>query len=217
MIAASAQISSNAAFAEIETQRALVESVALLRAVLQKLKTADRVRRKSPAAKIMSNAASPFWDFSLHFYARPGVAAACLLLQEEAGADINVVLYLFFLARHNRQVSRQDIVALDNTVADWREQVVRPLRTARRHLKSLATPFAGEAAVRLREEIKRNELAAERIQQLGIEQLFPCASFGAAAASMATAARANLAAYAHRIGTLPPGATDTLIELFNQA
>ena len=33
--------------------------------------------------------------------------------------------------------------------------------------------FAGEPAAHLREEIKRNELAAERIQQLALEQQFP--------------------------------------------
>ncbi len=164
----------------------------------------------------MSDAPSPFWDFSLRFYARPGVAAACLALQEEAGADINVVLYLFFLARHNRQVNAQDIAAIENTVAGWREQVVRPLRATQRHLKSVAALFTGDAATRLREEIKRSELAAERIQQLTIEQQFPCATFGAATASAAAAARANLEAYAARIGALPADAVNTLIELYDR-
>jgi len=42
---------------------------------------------------------SPFWRFSLRFYSRPGVAAACLALQDEAGADVNLMLFLLFLAK----------------------------------------------------------------------------------------------------------------------
>jgi uncharacterized protein (TIGR02444 family) len=34
-----------------------------------------------------------FWRFSLALYARPGVAAALLGLQDRAGRDVNLVLY----------------------------------------------------------------------------------------------------------------------------
>ena len=84
----------------------------------------------------MNDAPSAFWDFSLRFYARPGVAAACLDLQDEAGADVNVVLYLLFLASQGRQLAQTEVAEIDNLVAVWREQVVRPLRSARRHLKN---------------------------------------------------------------------------------
>ena len=59
---------------------------------------------------------SPFWRFSLRFYSRPGVASACLALQDEAGADVNVMLFLLFLAEHKRQVTKEDIARLDGTV-----------------------------------------------------------------------------------------------------
>jgi uncharacterized protein (TIGR02444 family) len=42
----------------------------------------------------MSPPDDPFWRFSLDLYGRPGVAPACLALQDEAGADVNLVLYL---------------------------------------------------------------------------------------------------------------------------
>ena len=32
---------------------------------------------------------SPFWLFSLRFYAQEGIAPACLTLQDEAGVDVN--------------------------------------------------------------------------------------------------------------------------------
>jgi len=164
----------------------------------------------------MNDASSEFWNFSLRFYASPGVAAACLELQDHGGADVNVVLFLLYLARNGRCINPADAALLDNTVAEWREQVVRPLRVTRRHLKTVGMPFAGDPASRLREEIKRNELAAERIQQLAIESNFPFAAVGSAAESPAAAARANLDAYAAHVGTLPATAVSTLLQTFNQ-
>src|SRR5204863_9624677 len=79
---------------------------------------------------------SPFWRFSLRFYSRPSVAAACLALQDEAGADVNLMLFLLFLAEHKRQVAREDIARLDGTVSAWRDRVVKPLRELRRVLKT---------------------------------------------------------------------------------
>lgn len=164
----------------------------------------------------MNDTPSAFWDFSLRFYAKPGIPAACLELQDRAGADVNVVLFLLFLARHGRRVTRSDAAAIDDTVAGWREQVVRPLRTARRHLKIAGQPIAAEPAANLRNEIKRNELAAERIQQVTLEKQFPCANFGQPADSPTAAASANLAAYAALIGTLPANAVSALLQSFDQ-
>jgi uncharacterized protein (TIGR02444 family) len=163
----------------------------------------------------MIDSPSAFWDFSLHFYARPGVAPACLELQDRAGADVNVILYLFFLATQSRRLDDTAVAALDETVAAWREQVVRPLRMARRHLKSCAAPFTGEAAMQLRGAIKRNELDAEHLQQLVLEQMFPPHRYGIAAASPAAAIRASLDAYGRHIASLPAAATETLITVFN--
>jgi uncharacterized protein (TIGR02444 family) len=34
---------------------------------------------------------NPFWEFSLAFYAEPGVAPACLAMQDLEGVDVNLV------------------------------------------------------------------------------------------------------------------------------
>lgn len=163
----------------------------------------------------MSEAHSAFWDFSVGFYALDGVAACCLELQEQAGADVNVVLYLFFLAAQRRQLASADVQEIDRAVAIWREQVVRPLRAVRRNLKSLDAPFDSAATGRLREEIKRSELGAERIQQHTIEQLFAPANCGIAVTSAAQALKTNLNAYAELIGPLPAAAAGRMIEIFS--
>src|SRR3954466_63486 len=78
---------------------------------------------------------SPFWRFSLRFYARSKVSAACLALQDDAGVDVNLLLFLLFLAEHQRKVDAGDIARLDAGVSAWREQVVKRLRDLRRALK----------------------------------------------------------------------------------
>ncbi|MEX0922721.1 MAG: TIGR02444 family protein [Rhodovibrionaceae bacterium] len=121
----------------------------------------------------MPDAASPkpekpaevrFWDFSLAAYAKPGVAPACLALQERHGLDVNLLLYCGWSGRRGRRLGREELAALDAKVAAWRSEVVLPLRGVRRWMKTQETA-PGEQAQALREEIKRLELEAERIEQ----------------------------------------------------
>lgn len=161
----------------------------------------------------MHDPSSAFWDFSLQFYGRPGVASACLELQDSAGADINVVLYLFYLAAQSRRLDEDAIAALDAATVQWRDRVVRPLRMARRHLKSCPAPFAGDGSAELRNAIKRDELAAERIEHTAIERLCPPRN-AATAASPEAAIRCSLDVYGRRIAALPATARETLISLF---
>lgn len=146
---------------------------------------------------------SAFWDFSIRFYALPGVAAACIELQDRHGADVNVLLYVLFLAARGRTVTRDDLARIDAAVAGWRREVVVPLRSVRR---SLRDPIGGsnpDRAQSLRTEVKRIELEAERIQQETLERLIPTADQGAATRARAEAERANLAAYCAHLGGVP--------------
>jgi uncharacterized protein (TIGR02444 family) len=77
-----------------------------------------------------------FWDFSLRFYALPGVASACLRCQDEAGADVNLILSALWHATSGTRLREIDITTADAAIEPWREHVVRPLRTLRRALKS---------------------------------------------------------------------------------
>src|SRR4029077_4211239 len=106
---------------------------------------------------------SPFWRFSLRFYSRPSVAAACLVLQDEAGADVNLMLFLLFLAEHKRQVTKDDIARLDGAVRRWRDGVVKPLRALRRLLKTGVGEVPIAVSETFRGQIKRLELESEQI------------------------------------------------------
>jgi uncharacterized protein (TIGR02444 family) len=147
-----------------------------------------------------SPAGSPFWRFSLRLYRSPGVAEACITLQEESGADVNLLLFLLWHGVQERRISADEVARLDRKIAGWREQAVIPLRATRRALKSpaLKSPQglveAGTAEA-FRTRIKAVELEAERLQQEAMYDLVRVALLGEPAPSVADAARHNVAAY----------------------
>jgi uncharacterized protein (TIGR02444 family) len=138
---------------------------------------------------------SPFWRFSLGFYRQPGVADACIALQEEAGVDVNLLLFLLWQATRKRAFAAAEVDALERRVGPWREMTVVPLRAVRRALKSPPALVEAAAAEAFRTRIKAVELEAERLQQEAMHELARAAQPGAAAASSETAARASIAAY----------------------
>lgn len=144
---------------------------------------------------------SAFWRFSLGFYALPEVAPACVLLQDEGGMDINLMLFLLFLAESSRAVSRAEIARIDADIAAWREDAVKPLRVLRRKLKTGIGPMPLRDSEGLRNLVKQVELESERLEQEFLARLAP--GLGASAPSRTEAARANLAAYAAFLGQVP--------------
>ena len=53
---------------------------------------------------------SRFWDFSLEIYAKPGVAQACLALQDECGADVNLLLFCCWAGPLDEIAMRRGVV-----------------------------------------------------------------------------------------------------------
>jgi uncharacterized protein (TIGR02444 family) len=113
------------------------------------------------------------WAFALAIYAGPGVAEACLTLQNEAGADVMLLLMVTFAAvKHRLLLTTDEIRALDEACHPWREQIVRPLRTIRSRLKSGPRPAPNHATEQFRSQVKALELQAERLEnQLMVECL----------------------------------------------
>jgi uncharacterized protein (TIGR02444 family) len=159
---------------------------------------------------------SPFWRFSLRFYARSKVSGACVALQDEAGVDVNLLLFLLFLAEHQRSVSANDIARLDASVSAWREEVVKRLRDLRRALKPGIGAIPGTVSETFRGQIKRLELESERIEQSVLEAV-SADSIGSRSASRAAAAEANFAAYETHLGrAFPPQARGAILSAFGE-
>jgi len=115
-----------------------------------------------------------FWDFSVRSYRTTGVADACLSLQNDYGADVNMLLYCCWIGA---RLGRFDDDLFDNASkfsTHWAGEVVGPLRSARtwmKHTGCLTEPMPTEPCMQLREEIKSVEFAAEKLQQQVLESL----------------------------------------------
>jgi uncharacterized protein (TIGR02444 family) len=157
---------------------------------------------------------TPLWRFSLHFYRQAGVSDACIALQDECGVDVNLLLFLLWLATSRRQLSADDIREIDASVGAWRELTIIPIRNLRRMLKSAVTVVPANKQEALRTRIKAIELEAERLQQQALYDRGQVSPLGNAADPVA-AAGANIAAYERLLGvTFPQAATDRLVTAF---
>jgi uncharacterized protein (TIGR02444 family) len=169
----------------------------------------------SQAAPKAPSQGSPFWHFSLGLYRAPGVADACILLQDEAGVDVNLLFFLLWNASLKRQFASTDVHSVDSCVAGWRKTAVIPLREIRRALKSATGLNEPGAAELFRTKVKGLELEAERLQQETLFALSQSAALGKEAASAAEAARANLQAYEKYLAkNFPKEAVDTILAAF---
>jgi uncharacterized protein (TIGR02444 family) len=155
---------------------------------------------------------SPFWRFSLGYYRQPGVADALIALQDQAGIDVNLLLFLLWQATLARAFSAAEIEALERRIAPWRDATVVPLRAIRRALKSPPALVAPATAEVFRTKIKAVELEAERLQQEAMHALARALPCGRETASTQDAARANVASYAKVArAAFPKPAIETLL------
>jgi uncharacterized protein (TIGR02444 family) len=159
-----------------------------------------------------SSQGSPFWRFSLGFYRQPAVADACIALQEEAGVDVNLLLFLLWQATLGRELSPTEVTDLERRIGSWREMTVVPLRNLRRALKSPPALVAAPTAEAFRTRIKAVELEAERLQQEAMFALAGSSMLGRQASSPTAAARANVASYEPICrAPFPQAATETVL------
>ena len=157
---------------------------------------------------------SPFWKFSVKFYALPGVAEACISLQDKASVDVNILLFLLWNATQKRALNAAEITEVEHAVGPWREMAVVPVRNVRRALKLPPAAMAPEAAESLRTRIKAVELEAERLQQEALYALTQSGTLGRPAASATQAAQDSVSSYQGVIGPFPPEPLATVLSAF---
>ena len=143
------------------------------------------------------------WDWALEVYARPGVAQACLRLQDDHRQNVPLLLWAVWASAGD-----VDLIARAAAAArDWDVVAVSPLRAVRRALKAPSPPVENEAREALRTEVKAAELQAERVL---LETLARLTGDSAASASPLEALRAASAAWG-------PGAPDDALAVLARA
>ena len=157
---------------------------------------------------------SPFWRFSVKFYAVPGVADACIALQDQAKVDVNILFFLLWNATEKRALNAENVAEVERTIGGWREMAVVPIREVRRALKTPPPVMAADAAESLRTRVKAVELEAERLQQEALYALAQSGRLGRPAPSPADAARDSVSSYQGVIGPFPPEPLETVLSAF---
>ena len=157
---------------------------------------------------------SPFWRFSVKFYAEPGVAPACIELQDQAGVDVNLLFFLLWNAAQGRELNNSEVAELDRDFGAWRDLAVVPLRELRRGLKSPPQVIATDIAEGFRTRIKAVELEAERLQQEALYSLAQSGRIGRDASSKTEAAQRSVAAYQAHLRPFPPEPLKTVLTAF---
>ena len=141
---------------------------------------------------------TPIWDFVLKFYGRQGVSEACIALQDSVGIDVNMVLFLMWMAAHGRGLAAEDVKTVSEKSHGWQREVVVPIRGVRRLLKANAPLVDAEAAAAYRKKVQAVELEGEQLQLNAMAAL--SASLRSSAAQPEQAARANLQAFQQAAG-----------------
>jgi uncharacterized protein (TIGR02444 family) len=132
-----------------------------------------------------------FWQFTLVIYAKPGVSAACIALQDHDGRDVNLMLLALYAGLVlGRRLTVADFSDLEAASSGWRGRVTTPLRAVRRDLKAWSPD--PQAAV-LRSAVQAAEIEAERLAQ---RQLVTALPVGPVEAPGCDLARDNLRCYA---------------------
>ena len=131
------------------------------------------------------------WDFALETYRRPGVQETCLKLQDDLGADVNMLLYCCWRG----EFADGEMRALLADVAPWQNGVIHGLRRVRRTLKPMVAELGelSESASSLRNKIAALELEAEKLQHSMLQR--HSVEFGQTSSASPQAAAHNLTQY----------------------
>ena len=109
---------------------------------------------------------NPFWNFSLQFYSKEGVANILLWFQEECQVDINLMLYCCWAGvSHSPGLRATDMTFLREIVDRWQSEIIQPLRSLRQTLKTDARGAPVSRVAGFRANLQKAELEAERLQQ----------------------------------------------------
>ena len=117
-----------------------------------------------------------FWDWALAAYAAPGVAEACLNLQDAHDQNVPLLLWAAWCAQSGRRPDEDDLDAACDTARVWTDAAILPLRDLRRRLKSTIPDMKTADRLSVREQVKAVELDAERRLMSALETLAPAST-----------------------------------------
>jgi uncharacterized protein (TIGR02444 family) len=148
------------------------------------------------------------WDWAVRAYARPGVEALSLKLQDGHGQCVSYLLWAAWAADSGRKVDDAGLTQAAALALEWEAAVLRPLRSARRALRRPLSAIDAARQDSLRTRLQADELAAERLLLEALDAMTPVVAGEPVGLDQA------LAAAAKTWGDPPPAA---LLEAFRRA
>ncbi len=113
------------------------------------------------------------WDWAVAAYGAPGVADACLALQDHHEQNVPLLLWSAWVAETGRRPDEETIEAACDTARTWDGVVTAPLRAVRRTLKAPVPDIDDGPREAMRARIKAIELEAEKHLLEALEALAP--------------------------------------------
>jgi len=149
----------------------------------------------------MGATAHSFADFSTRVYRQPGVADACLFIQERYGLNVNLVLFCIWVAdRGGGALTAGQVDTAMRRVIDWEERVIAPLRAIRQTCRSEALGVPEFLLQMFAPQIEMAELGAAQVERLVLASLAPEPG---PATGAADAAVRSLDIYVGKLGIAP--------------
>ena len=99
---------------------------------------------------------NPLWHFSKNIYRKERVSETLLHLQDKFSIDVNMILFIAWLASINRSLTPSDIQDAQKLVSLWRTKVIIPIRNIRRSVRKFSDTEP------LYEDVKKLEIATEK-------------------------------------------------------
>jgi len=110
------------------------------------------------------------WTFTLERYSRPGVQRSAISLQDNLGADVNLLFFCLWHAETGRgRLDATDFERVEIRIARWRDEVTLPLRSVRTIIRSDADLAGLRDAMDVRGKILAAEIESERVAQIVVE------------------------------------------------
>ncbi|MDN3378487.1 MULTISPECIES: TIGR02444 family protein [unclassified Pseudoalteromonas] len=104
-----------------------------------------------------------FWQFACDLYSKGDMQTRLLAYQNQQGKNVNLYLLLYYLDSLNLAISQNQLNKLEQSISEFDQQVLTPLRATRGYLKANQTEIADYAIIR--KELLSTELKLEKQQQ----------------------------------------------------
>lgn len=155
------------------------------------------------------------WDFILALYDAPGVAPACLGLQERHELDVTALLFCAWIATMREEPLGDRIQELLAEAREWHGSVILPVRRARRRAKAGASVLQATETEALYRGLLAAEVECEHAEFLLLvrraeAQLGP---FGGNEATFEATAARNLSDFLNASGAAPTSDDRAALEI----